>query len=90
MQSKIQIHTLHRIHSTFDLCEVFNQQMEAFDEREPKEEKNLKLIVDFESTDIQPIKKQIEIGNIEYKRIKKKVVKEVDLTKKSQKTDSLF
>jgi hypothetical protein len=90
MQLKIQANTSHQIHSIFDLCEVFDEQMDKFDNDETEEEKNLKLIIDFDSSNLSLPKKQMEIENIEYKRRKKIAVKEVDLRKKKKPNNSMF
>lgn len=66
-----------------------NEEQEKFDNR-AEEKKNLKLIVDFESTEIDMPKNQMEIPVIKYKQKRKISVKEIDLKKKDKSSNTLF
>ena len=78
---------------TSDLFSMINEELDKFHEAEDlsnERKKDLKLIVDFESSDKSVPKKQMEIENIKYKNRKRAVVKEVDLKKKSKNNNSIF
>lgn len=68
---------------------MIKEEQEKFDARF-EEPQNLKLIVDFESTDIECPHNQMEIPVIKYKQ--KRILKkeDVDLKKKSKPSNTLF
>lgn len=68
---------------------MINEEQDKFDERFDKP-KDLKLIIDFESSDIKPINNQMEIPSIKYKKRNSLKKKEVDLRNKSNNKNSLF
>jgi hypothetical protein len=92
MPSKRQTHISHQIPSISDLFSMFNEELDKFHQAEDlsNRDQNLKLIVDFESGAKVPEKKQMEIGDIKYKKRRKVVVKEVDLKRKEKTNNSIF
>jgi hypothetical protein len=71
---------------------MFNKEEEKFhsDQEDSLKERNLKLLIDFDSEDKSLPKKQMEIGDIKYKKRKKISVKEVDLRKNKKANNSIF
>jgi hypothetical protein len=72
---------------------MINEELDKFHEAEDlsnEQKKDLKLLVDFESSDKTMPKKQMEIYDIKYKNRKRVVVKEIDLKKKPKNTNSIF
>jgi hypothetical protein len=71
---------------------MFNEEQDKFHEakEDSLKERNLKLIVDFDTNAEVPEKKPMEIGSIKYKKRKKVVVKEIDLKKKEKVNKSIF
>jgi hypothetical protein len=68
---------------------MIHEEQEKFEDR-IEEPKNLKLIVDFESTELDTPKNQMEIPDIKYKQIRKLSKKEVDLKNKQKPSNNLF
>lgn len=71
---------------------MINEELDKFHQAKDQSEsgKDLKLIVDFE-TDAKVVpKKQMEIEGIKYKKRKKVIAKELDLTKKKSTKGSIF
>ena len=68
---------------------MINEEQEKFDERFERP-CDMKLIVDFEASEKEVIKNQMEIPVIKYK--KKQILKkeEVDLRKKNKNQNSIF
>lgn len=91
MQLNISTNTTQKIHLTSEVFSMINEEQEKFDKK-LEEQKNLKMMIDFELTsDLELKKNQMEIPVIKYKT--KKVLKkeEIDLKKKDKKnTNSLF
>ena len=75
------------IHSTFDLFKM-EEELEKF-QFEFKETGTLKMVVDFSSIELAFEKKQMEIGDIKYKKPKTNLKKIVDPIRKS-KSKNLF
>ena len=71
---------------------MFNEEIEKFnsDQEDSLKERNLKLLIDFESEDKSLPKKQMEIGDIKYKKRKKISVKEIDLRNNKKTNNSIF
>jgi hypothetical protein len=63
-------------------------ELEKFQESAEISESNLKLIVDFESTKLEPIKNQMEIEGIKYKKAQIKKGGTLDLSKKNKKKNN--
>jgi len=68
---------------------MIREEQENFEDR-IEDPKNLKLIVDFESTEMDVPENQMEIPVIKYKQKKILNKQEVDLKKKNKPTNSLF
>lgn len=68
---------------------MINEEQEKFDER-LEGPHDLKLIVDFESSDIEIKTNQMEIPDIKYKKRKTLKKEEVDLKKRNKNQNSLF
>lgn len=66
-----------------------NEELEKFEKR-IEDDKNLKLLVDFDRIDLEPVKNQMEIPVIKYKKVNILKKKEVDLSKKKNKNNSIF
>lgn len=85
------INITQKTHWTSEVFSMINEEQEKFD-KQLEEQKNLKLMIDFELTqDLEVKKNQMEIPVIKYKT--KKVLKkeEVDLKNKNKKnSNSLF
>ena len=75
------------IHSTFDLFKM-EEELEKF-QFEFKETGTLKMVVDFSVIELAFEKKQMEIGDIKYKKPKTNLKKIVDPIRKS-KSKNLF
>jgi hypothetical protein len=65
-------------------------ELEKFHERLDKTGANLKLILDFESSNLEPVKNQMEIDGIKYKTVKNNKSETVDLRKRPKNNNSLF
>jgi hypothetical protein len=68
---------------------MIREEQENFENR-IEDSKNLKLIVDFESTEIDVPENQMEIPVIKYKKKKILNKQEIDLKKKNKTSNSLF
>ena len=68
---------------------MIREEQENFENR-IEDSKNLKLIVDFESTEIDVPENQMEIPVIKYKQKKILNKQEIDLKKKNKTSNSLF
>ena len=77
------------IRSISGIYESMNDELDKFQRRKDSE-KNLKLLVDFESSKYDVKQNQMEIPVIKYKGSKKLKQREVDLRKKSKDKNSLF
>ena len=77
------------IRSISGIYESMNDELDKF-ERRKDSEKNLKLLIDFESSKYDVKQNQMEIPVIKYKGSKKLKQREVDLRKKSKDKNSLF
>lgn len=89
MQSKTSINTTPTIHWISEVYKKMEDEKDKFDSR-IEEPKNLKLIVDFESTDLNLPEKHMEIPVIKYKTKKIYKIEEVDLKRKSKSKNDLF
>ncbi len=78
--------TTHWISETY---KMIREEQENFENR-IEDSKNLKLIVDFESTEIDVPENQMEIPVIKYKKKKILNKQEIDLKKKNKTSNSLF
>lgn len=65
-------------------------ELEKFHERLDKTGSNLKLILDFESSNLEPAKNQMQIDGIKYKTVKNNKSEVVDLRKRPKNNNSLF
>ena len=77
------------IHSISGIYESMTDELDKFEKRKDSE-KNLKLLIDFESSKYDVKKNQMEIPVIKYKGSKKLKQREIDLKKKSKDKNSLF
>jgi hypothetical protein len=77
------------IRSISGIYESMNDELDKFEKRKDSE-KNLKLLIDFESSKYDVKQNQMEIPVIKYKGSKKLKQREVDLRKKSKDKNSLF
>jgi hypothetical protein len=68
---------------------MIQEEQEKFHDR-IEDSKNLKLIVDFESTNMDAPENQMEIPVIKYKQKKILNKQEIDLKKKNKPSNSLF
>lgn len=74
--------------STSEVFRIMESELEKFQESVEISESNLKLIVDFESTKLEPVKNQMEIEGIKYKKTQIKKGEIVDLRKKNKKKNN--
>jgi hypothetical protein len=81
--------TTQATHWISETYRMIHEEQEKFEDR-IEEPKNLKLIVDFESTELDTPKNQMEIPDIKYKQIRKLSKKEVDLKNKQKPSNNLF
>ena len=88
-QSKILIDTTQTTHWISETYKMIREEQENFENR-IEDSKNLKLIVDFESTEIDVPENQMEIPVIKYKQKKILNKQEIDLKKKNKTSNSLF
>jgi hypothetical protein len=89
-QSKTLIDTTQTTLWISEMYKMIREEQDKFDQR-IEEPKNLKLIVDFESTDIDVPENQMEIPVIKYKQ--KRILKkneEVDLRNRKKVSKDLF
>jgi len=73
--------------SIFDIME---SELEKFHEQLDKTEAHIKLIVDFESSNLELGKNQMQIDGIKYKTVKNNKSEIVDLRKRPKNNNSLF
>lgn len=76
------------IHSTSEVFKIMESELEKFQESFELSESNLKLIVDFESTKLEPVKNQMEIEGIKYKKTQIKKGEVLDLRKKNKRKNN--
>ena len=83
------INTIQTTHWTYEAYKMIEDEQDKFDAR-IEEPKDLKLIIDFESIQIEAPKNQMEIPVIKYKT--KKILKQsvVDIKNKIKNENSLF
>ena len=73
--------------SIFDIME---SELEKFHERLDKTGSNLKLLLDFESSKLEPAKNQMQIDDIKYKTKQNNKSETVDLRKRPKNNNNLF
>ena len=89
MQSETTINTLPTTRWTYDVYKM-NEELDKF-ESQIKEPGTGKLIIDFKDIDIEFQGKQFDIGDIKYKKPKKKLKKaEIDLKNRKSSSQNLF
>lgn len=83
------INTTPKIHWISEVYRMINEEQHKFDDRceAPKE---LKLLIDFETSDMSHTSNQMIIPDIKYKKRKSLKKEEIDLSKKSKNKNSLF